>query len=61
MEDKLLGAINFQIVSPTMLDFFEVFATKCKLDKMKINKGIYLLNNVLLDINLSQYNYLINI
>ena len=37
-----------------MLDFFEVFAEKCKLNSIQKNKGLYLLNIVLLDINLSQ-------
>ena len=54
MEDKILNAIKFNVVIPTMLDFFEVFAEKCKLDATKRNKGLFLLNIVLLDINLSQ-------
>ena len=54
MEDELLGVIHFNIVSPTMLDFFEIFCTKLKLDKKVKNQGLYLLNNILLDINLSQ-------
>ena len=37
-----------------MLDFFEVFAEKCKFDKIQRYKGLFLLNIVLLDINLSQ-------
>ena len=32
MEDELLGVIHFNIVSPTMLDFFEIFCAKLKLD-----------------------------
>ena len=54
MEDKILNVINFNVVVPTMLDFFEVFAEKCKLDKIQRYKGLFLLNIVLLDINLSQ-------
>ena len=54
MEDELLGTIHFNIVSPTMLDFFEIFCSKLKLDKKLITQGLYLLNNILLDINLSQ-------
>ena len=54
MEDKILSVINFSVVIPTMLDFFEVFAEKCKLNKIERNKGLFLLNIVLLDINLSQ-------
>ena len=54
MEDKILGVINFNVVIPTMLDFFEVFAEKCELNNIQRNKGLFLLNIVLLDINLSQ-------
>ena len=54
MEDRILNVINFNVVIPTMLDFFEVFAEKCKFDKIQRYKGLFLLNIVLLDINLSQ-------
>ena len=54
MEDKILGVINYNVVIPTMLDFFEVFAEKCQLNNIEINKGLFLLNIILLDINLSQ-------
>ena len=54
MEDRILKVINFNVVIPTMLDFFEVFAEKCKLTSEEKNKGLFLLNIVLLDINLSQ-------
>ena len=54
MEDRILKVINFNVVIPTMLDFFEVFAEKCKLNSVQKNKGLFLLNIVLLDINLSQ-------
>ena len=54
MEDRILKVINFNVVVPTMLDFFEVFAQKCKLNQEEKNKGLFLLNIVLLDINLSQ-------
>ena len=54
MEDEILGVINFSIVSPTMLDFFEIFSTICKFNKKQKSQGMYLLNTILLDINLSQ-------
>ena len=54
MEDRILKVINFNAVIPTMLDFFEVFAEKSKLNVIERNKGLFLLNIVLLDINLSQ-------
>ena len=54
MEDEMLGVINFNIVTPTMLDFFEIFSTICKFNEKQKNQGLFLLNTILLDINLSQ-------
>ena len=38
MEDKILKVINFNVVVPTMLDFFEFFAEKCGLNNIQRNK-----------------------
>lgn len=53
MEDKILKVINFNVVVPTMLDFFEFFAEKCGLNSIQRNKGLFYLNTILLDANLS--------
>lgn len=53
MEDKILKAINFNVVVPTMLDFFEFFAEKCGMNNIQRNKGLFYLNTILLDGNLS--------
>jgi len=53
MEDKIMKVINFNVVVPTMLDFFEFFAEKCGLNSTQRNKGLFYLNSILLDANLS--------
>ena len=53
-ENKLMNSFDFAAVSPTVLDFFEVFAEKSELNKYQKTKGLFLLNTILLDINLSQ-------
>ena len=54
MENKIMNLINFEAVYPTILDFFEVFAEKGELNNDEKNLGLFLLNTVILDINLSQ-------
>ena len=53
-ENKIMNLLNFSAVSPTILDFFEVFAEKIQLTDDKKKRGLFLLNTILLDINLSQ-------
>ena len=54
MENNIMNAFNFSAVSPTALDFFEVLAEKSKLNEEQNKKGLFLLNIILLDINISQ-------
>ena len=53
-ENKIMNLLNFSAVSPTILDFFEVFAEKIQLNDDKKKRGLFLLNTILLAINLSQ-------
>ena len=53
-ENKIMNLLDFSAVSPTILDFFEVFAEKIQLNDDKKKRGLFLLNTILLDINLSQ-------
>ena len=54
MENKIMNAFDFSAISPTALDFFEVLAEKSKLNEEQNKKGLFLLNIILLDINISQ-------
>ena len=53
-ENKIMDLMNFSAVSPTVLDFFEILAEKSQLNDEQKNRGMFLLNTILLDINLSQ-------
>ena len=53
-ENKIMNLLDFSAISPTFLDFFEIFAEKINLNDAQKNKGLFLLNTILLDINLSQ-------
>ena len=48
MEDKILKVINFNLVVPTMLEFFEFFDEKCGLNNIQRNKGLFYLNTIIL-------------
>ena len=54
LENKMMDAFDFAAVSPTTLDFFEIFVEKAKLNNEQKNLGLFLFNTILLDINLSQ-------
>ena len=53
-ENKIMNLMDFSAVSPTVLDFFEILAEKSELNEDQKNRGLFLLNTILLDINLSQ-------
>ena len=55
MEYEILNIINFEVLAPTMCDFFQVFANFLNLNKKKINEGLYLLNIVLVDFHMLEY------
>ena len=49
-QDKdILYKFNFNILLPNSLNFFELFSVICKLNNIQKNKGLYLLNIILLD------------
>ena len=53
-EFKILTKLNFEILIPNALNFYEIFATKFKFDKIQMFKGLYLLNVTLMDSNMLQ-------
>ena len=53
-EFKILKKLNFEILIPNALNFYEIFATKCKFDVIQMDKGLYLLNVALMDSNMLQ-------
>ena len=55
MENKVLTVIDYEILSPTMLDFFQIYAFVCNLNPVEFSQGLYLMNVILIDINMLKY------
>ena len=55
MEYDILKIINFEVLAPTMCEFFTIFANFLNLSNKKINEGLYLLNIVLADYHMLEY------
>ena len=53
-EFKILAKLKFELLTPNALNFYEIFATKCKFDKTQMFKGLYLLNIAMMDSNMLQ-------
>ena len=53
-EYEILSGFDFNLNIPCLLDFYEIFSIEGKLNKFQRNKGLYLLNFILLDSNLVQ-------
>ena len=53
-EYEILSGFDFNLNIPCLLDFYEIFSIESKLNKFQRNKGLYLLNFILLDSNLVQ-------
>ena len=55
MEKKVLSMINYEILSPTILDFFQIYANICNLNPVEISQALYIMNILLIDINMLKY------
>ena len=55
MENKVLSIIDYEILSPTILDFFQIYAAVCNLNPVEISQGLYIMNIILIDINMLKY------
>ena len=55
MESAILSRLDFEILAPTMCEFFIFFASFLKLNKRKINQGLYILNIILCDFHMLKY------
>ena len=55
MEYEILNQINFEILAPTMCEYFKVFAFMLDLKNTKIFQGFYILNIVLVDFHMLKY------
>jgi cyclin A len=55
MESEILSQINFELLSPTMCEYFSLFASYLNLNEEKINHGFYILNIILVDYHMLEY------
>ena len=55
MESEILDIINFEILTPTMCEYFKLFASFLNFSEAKINHGLYVLNIVLVDFHMLEY------
>ena len=55
MESDILNKLDFEILAPTMCEFFILFASYINLNKTKINHGLYILNIILVDYHMLKY------
>ena len=55
MESDILDKINFEILTPTMCEYFKLYAFFLNFNEAKINHGLYLLNIVLVDFHMLEY------
>ena len=55
MESDVLNKLDFEILAPTMCEFFNLFASYLNLNQEKINQGLYILNIILVDFHMLKY------
>ena len=55
MENKVLSIIDYEILSPSILDFFQIYAAVCNLNPVEISQGLYIMNIILIDVNMLKY------
>ncbi len=55
MEYEILKQIKFEVLAPTMCDFFKIFAFLINLNNDKLFQGLYILNIILVDFHMLEY------
>ena len=55
MEYEILKQINFEILAPTMCDYFKIFGFLIDLNNDKLFQGLYILNIILVDFHMLKY------
>ncbi len=55
MEYDILRQIDFEILAPTMCDYFKIFAFLINLNNDKLFQGFYILNVILVDFHMLKY------
>ena len=55
MESDILDKLEFEVLAPTMMEYFKLFASFLNLSEEKINHGFYVLNIVLVDFHMLEF------
>jgi hypothetical protein len=55
MESEILSKLDFELLSPTMCEYFTLYASYLNLSEEKINHGFYVLDIVLVDFHMLEY------
>ena len=55
MEYNILKQIDFEILAPTMCDYFQIFSFMINLSNNKFFQGLYILNIILVDFHMLKY------
>ena len=62
MQYEILNVLNFELIIPTMNDYYNIYVTILNLNDIDINKGAFLLNIVLVDYRIIKYpNFIISL
>jgi hypothetical protein len=62
MQYEILNELNFELIIPTMNDYYNIYCTILNLSEVDTNKGLLLLNIVLVDYHIIKYpNFLISL
>ena len=62
MQYEILNELNFELILPTMNDYYNIYCTILNLSDIDTNKGLFLLNIVLVDYHIIKYpNFLISL
>ena len=56
-EYRILKGINFEILNPNIFEFFQIFCQIYQVNCVEMSQGFYLLNIILLDVNMLKYKW----
>ena len=55
LQFEILDSLNFEVITPTICDFFEIYSVILNLNENQINQGFYIMNVILLDFHMLEY------
>ena len=55
MEYEILNELDFELIIPNMIDYYNIFTIILNLSEIEKNKGLYILNIILLDYYMLEY------